>query len=124
MQTELPFFESAEDALREAVRALGGTKKVGALLWPDKDLDAASRLLMDCLNPNRAEKLDISQVIMILRLAKEAGNYAPFMWIAGEIGYDCKPVAKADEADRLATVIEQASKTLKNALEKAERVRR
>lgn len=122
MQSELPFFEGSEDALRAAVQALGGSKKVGSMLWPDKGVDAASRHLLDCINPGRAEKLDINQVMMIFRLAKEAGCHAPFSWFAGEIGYDCNPVSRADEIDRVTTVVEQSSKTLSKALETLERL--
>lgn len=57
MQTELPFYECPEDALRAAMQALGGAKQVGARLLPDKTPDGAGRLLLDCLNPARSEKL-------------------------------------------------------------------
>lgn len=122
MQAELPFFESPEDAVRAAVQALGGAKKVGTLLWNDKGVDNASRLLLDCINPSRAEKLEMSQVMMILRLAKEAGCHAPFQWMAAQIGYDVKPITKAEEVDRLTTVVEQSTKTLASALEALERI--
>ncbi len=41
MQTELPYYESPEDALRAAVQHLSGAKVVGSKLWPDKSPDAA-----------------------------------------------------------------------------------
>lgn len=124
MQTDLPFYESPEDALRAAVQALGGSKKVGSLLWPDKSVDNASRLLMDCLNPSRAEKLDVSQVMRVLALAKEDGCHSPFAWMAGAIGYDITPVTRAEEVDRLTTVVEQSTKTLAAALTALERIQR
>lgn len=123
MQADLPFYESPEDALRAAIQALGGSKKVGVLLWPDKGVDNASRLLMDCLNTSRAEKLDVSQVMRVLSLAKDAGVHAPFAWMAGTIGYDVTPVTRAEEVDRLTTVVEQSSKTLAQALATLERLR-
>lgn len=122
MQAELPFFESPEDAVRAAVQALGGAKKVGAILWNDKGVDNASRLLLDCINASRAEKLEMSQVMLILRLAKDVGCHAPFAWMAAEIGYDVKPITKADEVDRLTTVVEQSTKTLSAALATLERI--
>jgi len=122
MQSELPFYESPEDALRAAVQALGGTKKLGAVLWPDKAVDAASRALLDCLNESRHEKLDLSQVMLVLSLAKEAGCHAPFVWLAGQVGYDAHPVTRADEVDRLTTVVEQSTKTLAAALVALERI--
>jgi hypothetical protein len=123
-QTELPFYEGPHDALKAAVTALGGTKQVGPILWPDLAADAAGRRLLDCLNDNRPEKLDLSQVMLILRLAKEAGCVAPFQWVAMECGFDARPIARADEVDRLTTVIEQTSKTLSVALLKLEGLRK
>lgn len=123
MQTDLLFYESPEDALRAAIQALGGTKKVGPMLWPDKGVDNSSRLLLDCINSGRAEKLEITQIMRVFALAKEAGCHGPFAWFAGEIGYDAKPVARADEVDRLTTVIEQSSKTLAAAIATLERVK-
>lgn len=116
MQTEMPFFEGPEDALREAVRGLGGPKKVGPLLWPDKTHDAAARLLQDCLNVSREEKLALSQMMFVLRAARDAGVHAPFQYIAGELGYDAKPITREEETDRLASVIEHSTATLASAL--------
>lgn len=123
MQNEMPFFEDELDALKAAVQALGGSKKVGQMLWQDKGVDAASRLLLDCLNPGRNEKLQLSQVMLILRAAKDAGCHAPFQWIAGEIGYDALPVSKAEEVDRMVTVVEQSSKQLADAIRALERLK-
>lgn len=124
MQTELPFYEGPEDALRAAVQELGGAKKVGPLLWPDKSVDGASRLLLDCINSGRAEKLEITQIMRIFALAKDAGCHAPYAWFSGVIGYDTKPIAKAEEIDRLTTVVEQSSKTLAAALATLERIQK
>ena len=124
MQGELPFFESPEDALRAAVQALGGAKKVGAMLWPDKTIDNAGRQLLDCLNASRAEKLELSQIMRVLAWAKEAGFHAPFAWVAGEIGYEARPITKAEEVDRLTLVVEQSSKTLAAAVAALERMQR
>lgn len=123
MQNEMPFFEDELDALKAAVQALGGSKKVGQMLWQDKGVDAASRLLLDSLNPGRNEKLSLSQVIFILRAAKDAGHHGPFQWIAGEIGYDAHPVSRAEEADRMLTVIEQSTKQLAAALRAMENLK-
>lgn len=123
MQTDLPFYEGPEDALRAAVQALGGAKKVGPMLWPDKGVDGSARQLLDCINPSRNDKLDASQIIRIFGLAKEAGCYAPFQWFASEVGFDARPITRADEIDRLTTVIEQSSKTLSAAIATLERVK-
>lgn len=124
MQTEMPFFECPEDALRAAVQHLGGAKKVGLLLWPDRSADAAARLLLDCLNVSRAEKLELSQVMRILALAKEAGAHQPAQWIMAEVGYDLRAITKAEEVDRVTSVIEQSSRTLAAAMATLERLQR
>ena len=124
MQSDLPFFECPMDALRAAVQGLGGAKQVGARLWPDKSPDAAGRLLLDCLNNGRAEKLDLTQVICVLSWAREAGCHGPMQWICAEAGYEARPVTRAEEVDRVAAIVEQSSKTLAAAVATLERLQR
>ncbi len=123
-QTELPFFDSAEDALRSCVQALGGAKVVGAALWPDKSPDQAARLLLDCLNAGRPEKLELTQIMRVLRLAHDAGHHTAMQWIAEQMGYEARAVTKAEEVDRLTAVVEQSTKTLAGALATLERLQR
>lgn len=123
MQADLPFFESAEQALTAAVQHLGGAKVVGGALWPDKSPDSARTRLLDCLNAARAERLDLSESMFILRRARDAGYHAPFVWMAGEVGYDARPIQRAEEIDRVAAVVEQASKTLAASLAALERLK-
>lgn len=122
MQTDMPFFDTPEDALKHAVQYLGGAKKVGPKLWPDRNVDAAARLLLDCLNTQRLEKLEISQVLLILRLARDSGYHTAALWINNEIGYEARPVVREQEVDRLTTVVEQSTKTLAAALQQLERL--
>lgn len=123
MQADMPFYESAEQALTAAVQHLGGAKVVGGALWPDKSPDSARTRLLDCLNPARAERLDLSESMFILRRARDQGYHAPFLWVAGEVGYDARPTQRGEEVDRLASVVEQSSKTLAAALGALERLR-
>lgn len=115
-------YESPEDALRAAVQALGGSKKVGHALWPAMSVDAASRKLLDCINAGRAEKLDVSQVMWIFRQAHEIGEHAPFMWFCAELGYEARAITPTEERDRLTTVIERATGQLAGALAALERM--
>lgn len=124
VQTELPFFDCAEDALRSCVQALGGAKQVGAALWPDKSPDQAARLLLDCLNASRPEKLELTQIMRVLRLARDAGHHQGMQWLAEQVGYDARPITRAEEVDRLTTVVEQSSRTLASALATLERMQR
>jgi hypothetical protein len=124
MQSEMPFFDSPEDALRAAVQLLGGAKQVGAKLWPDLTPDAAGRKMLDCLNLGRAERLSLGQVMKLLQWARDAGHHAPMAWICSEVGYEAKPVAREEELDRVALAVEHSSKTLAAALATLERLQR
>ena len=124
MQSEMPFFEAPEDALRAAVQLLGGAKQVGAQLWPDLSPDGAGRKLLDCINPGRAERLSLSQCMKVLTWARDAGHHGPMQWICGEVGYEARPVTKAEEMDRVSAVVEQSSRTLAAALATLERLQR
>lgn len=124
MQTDLPFFECPEDALRSAVQALGGAKLVGAKLWPDLSPDQAARKLLDSLNTARAERLQFSQVMCVLRWAHEAGYHGAALWMCGEIGYEARPIKREDEVERVAAIVEASTKTLAAAVATLERLNR
>lgn len=90
--------ESMNDMLIECVKALGGSKQVGPLLWPEKAPDAAQRLLLACLNDDRSERLSPDQVLLILRMARKAGFHAGMQFLCGELGYaEPQPVEPRDE---------------------------
>jgi hypothetical protein len=74
-QTAL-FHDSLNDALREVVNALGGPKKVGPRMKPEKTVEAASTWVRDCLNDNRDERFDPEQLI----------------WLADRRGYSLTPL--------------------------------
>lgn len=124
MQTEMPFYESPEDALKACVEVLGGAKKVGGKLFPDKTVDNARDYLLACLNAGRSEKLGYSQILFIFREAKHAGFHAGWDYWSREAEYESRPITKAEEVDRLTTVVEQSTKTLSAALSALERIQR
>ncbi|MGA4125526.1 hypothetical protein ACI2TB_05175 [Ralstonia nicotianae] len=105
MQEKL-FYESVYEALAEVVRAAGGTKKVGAMLWPEKSADAAGALLKDCLNPDRREKLDPEQVAFVRRLGRQIGCHALVNFEMQDSGYEQpKPLNSEAQARRLVDMI-------------------
>lgn len=118
------FFDDILDALRTVVQALGGSKVVGAKLWPDKAADAAGRQLSDCLNSAKAEKLSPDQVLLILRWGHEIGCHVGMQFIAQQCGYNVEAVSPQAERDRLADAILEGSRTLAKAMEIAERLNR
>jgi len=83
--------ESINDVLAECIKLLGGSKVVGATLWPEKAPDAAQRLLLDCMNPDRPAHLTPEQVVLLLRRARQAGQHGSVEWLLADLGY-AKPV--------------------------------
>lgn len=96
------FFEDLESALREAVRQLGGNKEVGRLLRPELPVEQAGNWLRDCLNPERREKLSPEQVLLLLRLARDAGFHGAMGFLAFTAGYESpRPVDPNDQEAQL-----------------------
>jgi hypothetical protein len=95
-------YESLNEALIGCVKALGGSKQVGPQLWPEKAPDSAQRMLLDCLNDERAAKLSPEQVLLILRLARSKGHHDGVAFILSDLGYAAPvPVDPRDEAAEL-----------------------
>lgn len=95
-------YESLNEALIDCVKAAGGSKQVGPLLWPEKTPDSAQRMLLDCLNEDRPAKLSPEQVLLVLRLARAKGMHNGMSFILGDLGYAPPvPVDPRDEAAEL-----------------------
>jgi hypothetical protein len=95
-------FESLNEALIDAVKALGGSKQVGFKLWPEKTVDAAQRHLLACLNEEKPERLTPDHLMMLLRLARASGHHESLAFILGDLGYaPTQPVEPRDESAEL-----------------------
>lgn len=101
-----------------------GRKKLACEMWPDKPAREAHNLMDACLNPERRERFSPSQVLYIARRGREADCHALMNYLGAECGYEVKPVSKAEEVDRLTSVVESSSKTLAAALATLERLQR
>lgn len=116
-------YEDELDAAREAVRHAGGPKKVGPQMFPDKSVDAAARYLMDALNPARAERLTPSQVLMLMRMSREAGFHGFATWWMRQAGYQAPvPIAPVSEAAVLTAQISLLVPKLQDLMEQAQRL--
>ena len=104
MQERL-FFEDVNEALREVVNALGGPKAVGLKLWPEKSVEQAHTLLLNCFNPERRERLTPEQVVLLLKLGRQAECHAAMHYLCGEVGYS-KP-APLEPEDELAKLLRE-----------------
>lgn len=93
------YHDTLQDALSEVVTALGGAKKIGALLWPEKSADDAGRQLRHALDPDRPEKVSLEQLALLLRLGREKGAHAGMYFLARDAVYQ-DPVAVEPEDER------------------------
>lgn len=122
MDDQALFFEDLNDALREAVRVCGGMKVVGAQLWPEKTPEAAGRLLSDCLNPHRAERLTPDHLLLVLRLARGRGFHRAMAFIAESIGYQAQPIEPEDERAQLQRLFSESVRQQGEILRRMEKL--
>ena len=60
------------------------------------------RKLLACLNPERAEKLSLDEVVAVMRLGRQHGCRAPMRFLAHALSYaEPQPIQPRDEADEL-----------------------
>lgn len=123
MTSDPLMYEDELDAARDAIKHLGGAKKVGPMVWPDKTPEAASRYLLDCLNPSRAERLSPSQLLMLMRLAREVNFHGLTAYLLREAGYAPPiPVEPQSEAEVLSRRLESMLGEFANITGRLERL--
>ncbi len=114
--------ESLNQALIECVKAAGGSKVVGARLWPEKTIDAAQRHLLACLNDDKPERLTPDHMLMVLRLAREKGHHGGVQYILADLGYaPTSPIEPRDEAAELMRQYIEACAEQKRTAERMEK---
>lgn len=117
------FHESAEEAVRALVAALGGMKRVGAELRPTLPVDQAGRWLAQCLDAERAEKLSLADLVFLLRAGRSAGVHVAAAWLLREAGYaDPVPVDPLSETERLQREVLSATTVLRDSIARLERL--
>jgi hypothetical protein len=106
-------FDSINEALIACVKAANGSKAVGAVMWPDIAPDQAQRKLLNALDESRPEKLAPSQVMLILKLARDKGFHEGVGYILGDLSYaPTSPIEPKDAADDLQRQIIENQKAL------------
>ena len=93
------FAEDIYDALRSIVLALGGYKAVGCRLWPHLDPDTALTKMRDSLNRERAQKLDMEEMLWLLLEGRKAEIHTGMYFIADYCKYE-RPRTKSLEQRR------------------------
>lgn len=115
--------DDVHGALAEIVRALGGAEKVGRQLWPEKTAAAAAQGVRDCLNPERRERFNPEQVLLLFRMARLAGFHGAMHWFSDFCGYSHpEPIEPDDEHARLMREFVQASNKLEQLGARIERM--
>ncbi len=115
--------DSLNSVLVDIVKALGGSKKVAPLMWPEKSVNAAAILLCDCLNNDRAQKLTPDQAMFILRLARNNNINIGIEYICQALGYSKPtPIQPEDEKAQLMREFITAQKLMANIAKQMESV--
>lgn len=97
-----PQYETIEDALRDLVRALGGTKSVGAKLYPALPIDQAAGRVSDGLNPDRRQHFSPAELLWMLRAGRGAGHHDAMAYFAAAADYEQpRPISPAEELAEL-----------------------
>lgn len=125
MTPQALWYDDILDAIKADAVAIGGkgwAKVVGLMLWPEKSADGAQRQLLDCLNPDRNQRLTPEQLTLVIREARKAGSFCTIAFICGDANLSIpQPIEPEDERARLQRLfIDSVSQldTIKKQLEK------
>lgn len=102
MQARL-FYDDSKDASTSAINESGKSpKQVAGDMRPDLKADSAKTWLHNCIDPDKADKFSIEQIIQFMNLTKRAdGTNALLDYICDETGQE-RTKAKAPEDERAA----------------------
>lgn len=101
------------NSLWEVVQALGGARKVGARMRPDKTIKEAEHWIYNSLNPSRRERLSPEHVLWLLREGRKADCHVAMDYLCGEAGYTKS--APIDSDAKLAELQRQYAETQEQA---------
>lgn len=115
--------DTPEDAVRSLVDALGGFKRVGSSLWPALPVDSAGRRLAQCLDAERAEKLTLSELLMLLRLGQQRSVHTAAAFFMEAAGYRApEPIAPRDAQAELQREFVEAVRKQQLLVQRLERL--
>lgn len=117
-------YGSIEDALKAVVAKLGGAKLVAGRLWPESvtdvdDLTKAQQKLLHCLDRERQEKLSLSEIMAILRMAREIDAWDVIEHLSGDLGFRFEPITREDllrqQVIELRALLKQATQIIQRS---------
>lgn len=114
--------EDIYDALRAAVDALGGTKRVGHALWPAKSIEEAGKHLDRCLLSTSAQKLSLEELMWIFTQSASRGCHVLAAHLGQVAGYKFVPITPEDEAAELQRQFMRSVEEQKALIERLQRV--
>lgn len=97
------FYDDHFNALASAIdnNASGLTfKQVAAAMWPAMKPDSAYARLKNCINPEKDEKLDLTET---RHLCLITGRFEPLFWLCDELSH-VRPAQRAPE-DKMAELV-------------------
>lgn len=113
-------YESAEEAIRAAIIQSGKQmKEVATKLWPAIKMESALARLQNSLNPERAEKLTIDEVILICKLCNRID---PIIYITRAVGYEPIPINPDDERTKLMRELKETQRRAQSIMEELEQL--
>lgn len=122
MTPQALWFEDIFDAIRADSIAIG-PKILAALLWPEKPIEQAARLLSDCLNRERNQRLDPEQVSLVIKEARKVDSFCTVAFICDSANLSRPtPISPEDEKARLQREVVNAAANFKQLVERLERV--
>ncbi len=96
---------------------------VGCKLWPSLPVDQAASKISDCLNPDRRQHFNETELLHLLRIGREIDCHAAMHYVAAICGYSQPdPVTPADEVQALQQQFILATKELKAMSQRLEAI--
>ncbi len=122
MDQQALWCDTFEDSLKAVIDAIGGPKRVASMLWPAKAIAEAARYLNCCLDPERAEKLHLSEVLFLIKKGREAGCNTAMYFLTDHCNYTRpNPVDPLDQRAQLQREYIDAAKQMKALSERITR---
>jgi hypothetical protein len=117
-------WESFLDALRDDVKALGGSTSVGAWFNPEKSQQAQRNYVNDRLSDERRERFSDEQLELLMRRAIQRRGYSAAHWYRCDVLGTERPRPKNPETEkeRAMAAFVQAAATVKGAVEELKRL--
>jgi hypothetical protein len=125
---QLPLLEDGfEDVVTALARIAGGNKQFAEQLRPELsgEPERARRWLLDCLNPDHAQKLSPDHLLRALKIGRELGCHLLIAWLCREAGYTVpEPAAQPSAKTMLLAEAERLAKRQRQISEDLDRIER